>query len=94
VDDSGDTGSGEFMKMILEIPDDLLTRAQAMAAKCGERLDDLVSAALLQYVERQTGETPTGGWRRVFGQARREEVETVDAVVAEELERIDLEEWK
>lgn len=82
------------MKMILEIPDDLFTRAQAIATMRGVSLEDLVIAALCQSLERQTGEEPTGGWRRVFGMARREEVETVDAVVAEAFERIHPEEWR
>jgi hypothetical protein len=81
------------MKILLEIPDDLFNQAQAMAAMLGESLEDLVIAALRQSLERQTGVAQTGGWRRVFGQARREEVETVDAVIAEAFERIHPEEW-
>lgn len=82
------------MKVILEIPDDLFKRAQAMAAVRGESLEDWVVAALHKSLERQAGVAPTEGWRRVFGQARREELETVDAVIAEAFERIDPEEWR
>jgi hypothetical protein len=34
------------------------------------------------------------GWRAVFGRARREDVEPVDARIAEELERVDPDEWR
>jgi hypothetical protein len=45
--------------------------------------------------ELQAGGTSSQrGWRSVFGQARREEVEPVDEAVAKELERIDPGEWQ
>lgn len=34
------------------------------------------------------------GWQSVFGQARLEEMESVDTIVAEEFERIDPDEWR
>jgi hypothetical protein len=80
------------MKMILEIPDDLCKRAQAMAAMRGESLQDLVVAALEHHLEQQTFGASRRGWRNVFGQASREEVESVDAVIAEEFGRIHPEE--
>jgi hypothetical protein len=47
------------------------------------------------HLERQTGSgSAQRGWRSVFGQARREEVESVDTVVAEELERVNPDEWR
>jgi len=83
------------MKTTLEIPDDLFKRTKATAAMRGESLKEFVTEALQERLERQTAlGSPQRGWRSVFGQARREEVETVDAVVAEELERIDPDEWR
>ena len=83
------------MKTTLEIPDDLFKRTKATAAMRGESLKDLVIEALQEHLERQTASSSSQrGWRSVFGQARREEVELVDAVVAEELERIDPDEWR
>ncbi len=83
------------MKTTLEIPDELFKRTKAMAAMRGESLKDLVTEALREHLERQTGAAPSQrGWRSVFGQARREEVESVNVVVAEELERIDPDEWR
>jgi predicted transcriptional regulator len=78
------------MKVTLEIPDDLFKRIKAMAAIRGEGLQDFVTEALRAHLERQTASgSSQRGWRSVFGQARREEVEEVDVVVTEELERID-----
>jgi nitroimidazol reductase NimA-like FMN-containing flavoprotein (pyridoxamine 5'-phosphate oxidase superfamily) len=82
------------MKTTLEIPDDLFKRAKATAAIRGESLKDLVTEALQEHLERKTAGSSTRGWQSVFGQARREEVESVDAVIAEELERIEPDEWR
>ena len=83
------------MKTTLEIADDLFRRAKATAAMRGESLKDFVSEALQAHLERQpAGASSPRGWRSVFGQASREEVEPVDAVVAAELEQVDLDEWR
>jgi hypothetical protein len=42
----------------------------------------------------QTSTASSQGWRSVFGQARREEVESVDAMIAQEFEHIDPDEWR
>jgi hypothetical protein len=81
------------MKTTLEIPDDLFRRSKAEAALRGESLKDLVAAALQMFLERQPVSAPQG-WRSVFGQARREETDSVDAVVAAELETVNPEEWR
>jgi hypothetical protein len=58
-----------------------------------ESLKDFVTETL--RLERQTaGASSPLGWQSVFGQARREEVEPVDAVIAEEIKRIDPDEWR
>ena len=83
------------MKITLEIPDDLLKRAKATAATRGESLKDLVTDALQAHLERQpSGDSKRQGWQSVFGQARREEVEPVDAVIAEAFEQIDPDKWR
>jgi hypothetical protein len=83
------------MKTTLEISDDLFKRTKATAAMRGESLKEFVTEALQEHLERQTGSgSSQRGWRSVFGQARREEVESVDTVVAEELERINPDEWR
>lgn len=83
------------MKTTLEIPDDLFRQAKATASLRGESLKDFVTEALQSHLERQTpGSSKRQGWRSVFGQARREQVEPVDAVIAEEFEHVDPDEWR
>ena len=83
------------MKTTLEIPDDLFKRTKATAAMRGESLKDFVTEALESHLGRQTSaESAQRGWRSVFGRARQEEVDTVDAVVSAELERIDPDDWR
>jgi nitroimidazol reductase NimA-like FMN-containing flavoprotein (pyridoxamine 5'-phosphate oxidase superfamily) len=81
------------MKTTLEIPDDLFKRTKATAALRGESLKDFVTEALQAHLERQAGDSSRGWWS-VFGQARREEVERVDAVIAEEFEQVEPDEWR
>lgn len=83
------------MKTTLEIPDDLFKRTKATAAMRGESLKDFVTEAIQERLERQSSAGPSQrGWRSVFGQARREEVESVDAVVAKEFEQVNPDEWR
>ena len=78
-----------------QIPDDLFRQAKATAALHGESLEDFFTEALQERLERLTPETSSQkGWRSVFGQARREEVEPIDAVIAEEFGRIDPDKWR
>jgi hypothetical protein len=70
------------MKTTLEIPDDLFRQTKAMAALRGATLKDFITEALQAYLELQTpGASSPRGWRSVFGQARREEVKEVDAII-------------
>jgi hypothetical protein len=56
--------------------------------------DDLTSTSLPAHLEDPANGTSVQGWRGVFGQARSEEVEPIDAVVAAELESVDPAEWR
>lgn len=76
------------MTNINQIPDDLLRQIEVIAAKSGESLDDFITEALRARLEQQVGKTSVTGWRKVFGKARREEVETIDRLVGEEFEQI------
>jgi hypothetical protein len=83
------------MKTTLEIPDDLFRQTKATAALRGESLKDFITEALQAHLERRvSGGAPLRGWSSVFGQARQEEVSSVDAVVAEEFGRVDPEDWR
>ncbi|MFL6232114.1 MAG: hypothetical protein ACJ76N_03190 [Thermoanaerobaculia bacterium] len=81
------------MKTTLEIPDELFRQTKATAAMRGESLKDFVTEALQAHLEQTTAASPRG-WQSVFGQARQEEVDSVDAIVSEELERINPDEWR
>ena len=83
------------MKTTLELPDDLFRQAKATAALRGESLKDFFTTAIQTHLERQApGASARQGWRSVFGQARREDVDAVDAVIAEELKRVDPDDWQ
>jgi hypothetical protein len=83
------------MKTTLEIPNDLFRRTKAIAALRGESLKDFVTAALQSHLESQApGDSSERGWRSVFGKARKEDVEAVDAIVAAELDHVDPDEWR
>ena len=80
------------MKTTLELPDPLFRQSKAMAALRGQTLKDFVAEALRAYLE--PTDSASTGWRGVFGKARPEEVEDVDAIIAEEFRRIDAESWR
>lgn len=80
------------MKTTLEIPDPLFRQCKAIAAIRGQTLKDFVTAALRKYLE--PSESASSGWRSVFGKARPEDVEDIDAIIAHEFDRVDRETWK
>ncbi len=83
------------MKTTLEIPDELFRQTKATAALRGESLKELVTRALREHLEAPTGRSSRPlGWRRVFGRAQEAEVEEIDAIVAQELGRVDSDEWR
>jgi len=83
------------MKTTLEIPDDLFRQTKATAAMRGESLKEFVTEALQAHLERQTaGASAQRGWQSVFGQARQEEVEPVDALIDKEFESVEPDEWQ
>ena len=82
------------MKTTIEIPDDLFRRTKGTAALRGESLEDFVTEALRDRVESQASRgAPVPGWRSVFGRARPEEVQAIEARIAGEFEQVDPEEW-
>jgi hypothetical protein len=82
------------VKTTLEIPDELFRRSKATAALRGESLKDFFTEALQTHLERQTAEGSVRGWRSVFGKATREQVDPVDAIIAEEFEQIEPDDWR
>lgn len=82
------------MKATIEIPDDLFRQIKATAALRGESLKDFITDALRDRLDLQASRSAgVPGWRSVFGSASREEVEAVDAVIAEEFEKVDPRDW-
>jgi plasmid stability protein len=82
------------VKTTLEIPDALFRATKARAASRGESLKSYVCEALRARLESEgaiANEAP--GWRRVFGRARADEVREVDAVLEDELEHVEAEDW-
>jgi hypothetical protein len=78
------------VKTTIEIPEDLFRRTKATAALRGESLKDFVTDALRDRLDRQTSQAaPVAGWRSVFGRARPEEVDPVDAKITAEFERVE-----
>jgi Arc/MetJ family transcription regulator len=83
------------VKTTIELPDTLFRQTKAAAALRGESIKDFVTAALRAHLESQASDAQQErGWRSVFGKASSEEVEEIDRIVAEELERIDMDSWR
>ena len=80
------------MKTTLEIPNPLFRQSKAMAALRGQSFKDFVAAALRAFLE--PDDSASSGWRSVFGKARPEDVEGIDAILAEEFGRVDAESWQ
>lgn len=83
------------MKTTLDIPDEVFRQSKAAAAMRGESLKDFVTESLRgRLAETRSNESAVSGWRRVFGQARLDEVAEVDGIVAEEFETVDPDAWR
>ena len=83
------------VKTTIELPDSLFRQTKAAAALRGESIKDFVTAALLAHLDFHGTEAPQErGWRSVCGKASSEEVEEIERVVAEELEKVDLDSWR
>jgi hypothetical protein len=83
------------VKTTLELPDEIVKGAKASAAIRGETFHDYVASALESRLrnERARGRAP-GGWRSVFGVARRADVAAVDQIISRDLETFEAEDWR
>ena len=79
------------MKTTLELPNDLLRRTKAEAARQGRSMKDVVVEAIEEGLRRQRESRV--GWRAVFGRASRAAVRDVDRHLAD-FERVDPREWR
>jgi hypothetical protein len=82
------------MKTTLEIPDDLYRQVKALAALNGRTIRDLVNHLLRKTVEDQRALSGERGWRSVFAKAPPAQVARVQSVIADELSRVDLDDWR
>lgn len=80
------------MKTTLELPDELLRRTKAEAASDGTSMKDFVTDALEEKL-RSRRRKPGGGWRAVFGRAKRAATRDVQGHMID-FERIRPEDWK
>ncbi len=82
------------MKTTLEIPDLLFKRAKSLAAEQGIPLRALVTDALAEKLRGSGGGARP--WMKSFGKLRslRTETARIDAIVAEEFEQIEPEDWR
>ena len=78
-------------KTTLELPADLLRRVKARAAEQGRSMKSLVTEALENTLRR--GQSPTQGWRAVFGRAKPGSTHDVDGRI-DELRRVDPKDWE
>jgi hypothetical protein len=79
------------VKTTIEISDELFRKTKATAASRGETLREFISEALTIRLAATSRVMPhRTGWRSVFGLADAKMVESVDKLLAEEFEQVDL----
>lgn len=84
------------MKTTLEIPDELLHRAEAAAAERGQPFGQLVADALAEKLQKVPLPTAQSPWRTAFGAFRdeKQEIARIQKIIDEEFSRINPEDWK
>jgi hypothetical protein len=83
------------VKTTLEIPDTLFRRAKSVAARDGKSLKQYVNEAIEEKLKAGASRTRPE-WLKLFGaiKGHRAELRRIDAVMVDEFERIDPEDWK
>jgi hypothetical protein len=87
------------MKTTLDIPDLLFRRVKARAAIQGQSMKVFVVDALrarMQTAAAEDGKTSQPEWRNVYGALKRDraEVRKVQAIIDEEFEKVNPDDWK
>jgi hypothetical protein len=91
------SGFMALLKTTLEIPDPLFRRLKVSAASQGKTIRALVNEALVEKLNRGTGDSKVPpGWRSAFGGMRRYRKATarINHAIASEFSSIDPEDWK
>ena len=83
------------MKTTLEIPDPLFRMAKATAAQHGQTLKQFVTEAMREKLGARKA-AASQPWMKWFGTLKGHSAafRKIDAIIAEEFERIDPEDWK
>jgi len=81
------------MKTTLKIPDAVFRRAKSIAAERGIPFRELVTEALVEKIARPASDSKP--WMKQIGKLRHLGPETrrIQAIIAEEFEKIDPEDW-
>jgi hypothetical protein len=89
------------MKTTVEIPDTLFRKAKATAAERGVSLKVLLTDAVREHLQRDTGDSSKNKpsappWMTAFGGLRRLHKETsrINRILEQEFEQIEEDEWR
>jgi hypothetical protein len=82
------------MKTTLDIPDDLYRETKALAALSGRTVKDLITELLKEKIEQERRSKGPRGWRSAFGKVSAADADRVQAIVDDELSRVDAEDWR
>jgi hypothetical protein len=82
------------VKTTLDIPDALFRQAKSAAAEQGVPLRELVTCALAEKLQRNSGDGKP--WMKSFGRLRdlHQETQRINRVIEEEFGQIEPEEWR
>jgi hypothetical protein len=82
------------MKTTIDLPEVLVHRAKAAAARQGQSMKVFVRAAVEERCLRNRPEAKQSGWRAVFGKAPAAGVASIDSIIEREFSQVDPESWK
>ena len=83
------------MKTTMEMPDSLFRRVKSTASLSGRTMKDFITEAIVAALSHEEGRRgKETGWRSVFGKASKKDTQEVDAIINDEFERINPEDWK
>jgi hypothetical protein len=83
------------MKTTIEISDAIYRQVKARASLKGQTMKSFFIEALQEKLRRDLSKSDTeSGWMEVFGKAPESSVEEVQAIIDEELSKIDVDGWQ
>lgn len=82
------------MKTTIELPDELYRKTKAFAALTGQTVKDVITEALRAKLRSERDAREPRGWRGAFGKVPPRDAQRVQAIIDDELSRIDPEDWR